>query len=121
MGRQLESFRHMAPPRVALLLVDFQNDFCSPTVFGEARPTNTLNAITAHRANEFARRASALGIHVIYSRQVIDLSKLTIRQRQWKRQDPGYETYNRAVRDYLRITHGAVETADALLEEWTND
>lgn len=205
MEHQTEGLRYLAPHRVAVLLVDFQNDFCSPEVFGQAPPANTLNAVTARRANEFARRAAGRGCHVIYSRQVIDLSMLTARQRRWEQpdglcavgswgadlfvepvagahvvtknrfdiwqslefldllerldidgliiggvelcccvlyavlgadergyhymvaqdlisgQDPGHETYNRAVRDYLRITHGAIETADPLLEEWTKD
>jgi nicotinamidase-related amidase len=194
----------LAPNRVAILLVDFQNDFCSAQVSRTSPPTNTLNATTAQRANEFARRGSALGAHVIYTRQVLDLSKLTPRQRRWERpdglcalgswgaelfvepvlgahivskyrydvwqshefvdlleqldidglviggvelrccvlyavlgaaergyhylvaqdlvsgQDPGRDTYNRAVREFLSNTHGAVEKADALLEVWSN-
>jgi nicotinamidase-related amidase len=188
--------------RVAILLVDFQNDFCSPELFGDAAPTNTLNAETACHATEFACKASAFGAHVLYSHQILDLSRFTPRQRQWDRpdglcavgswgaelfvgpprgahvvtkyrfdiwqsqefvdllerldieglviggvelcccvlyavlgaeergyhyvvaqdivsgQDPGRDTYNRAVRDYLRITHGALESADTLVKEW---
>ena len=195
-------FATLAPERVAVLLVDLQNDFCSPARPAAAAPANTLNAITAHRANAFARRAAALGAHVIYSRQILDPARLTPRQRRWEQPnglcalgswgaelfvdpipgahvvtkdrfdiwqspefpalldrldvdglviagvelrccvlyavlgadergyhylvpqdlvsglDPGRETYNRAVRDYLRLVHGAVETADALLESW---
>jgi hypothetical protein len=42
-----------------------------------------------HRSasNESARRGSALGAHVIYTRQVLDLSKLTSRQRRWEHPD----------------------------------
>ena len=196
-----QRFVDLRPDRVAIVLVDFQNDFCSPELFREAPPTNTFNAETAHRANAFAMQAAALGAHVIYTRQVLDLDRLTERQRQWERadglcaagcgadlfidpipgahvvtkyrfdvwqsneflalldrlgiegmviggvelcccvlyavlgaeergyhyvvaqdlvsgQDPGRETYNRAVREYLRITHGALDTADVLLESW---
>jgi nicotinamidase-related amidase len=196
-----QTFCDLAPNRVAVLLIDFQNDFCSPELFSDKIPTNTLNTETAHRANEFARSASALGCHAIYTRQVLDLSKLTSRQQQWQHpdglcaagswgaelfidpipgghivtkhrfdiwqsqefldlldrldveglviggvelqccvlcavlgaeergfhyavaqdivsgQDPGRDTYNRAVREYLRITHGALEEADSLLHE----
>jgi nicotinamidase-related amidase len=34
-------------------------------------------------------------------------------------QDPGDETYNRVVRDYLRFSHGALETAQPLLRMWS--
>jgi nicotinamidase-related amidase len=201
---QLRGLQDLAPDRVAVVLVDFQNDFCSPDVFRGRPPTNSLNATTARRANEFARRASAHGAHVVYTKQVLDLSKLTARQRQWERrdgrglcavgswgaelfvepvpgahvvtkyrfdiwqsqefvslldrldvdglviggvelrccvlyavlgaeergyrylvvqdlvsgQDPGHDTYNRWVRDYLADAHGAVETAGALFELW---
>jgi nicotinamidase-related amidase len=35
-------------------------------------------------------------------------------------QDPGADTYNRAVREYLRITHGAIDTAQSLLKLWAD-
>jgi len=196
-------FASLVPSRVAVLLVDFQNDFCSPERSPDATPTNTLNSITAHRANAFARRAAALGAQVVYTRQILDLARLTPRQRRWEEPDglcaagswgaelyvdplpgahlvtkhrfdiwqssefltlldrldidglviagvelrccvlyavlgadergyhylvaqdlvsgldPGRDTYNRAVRDYLRRVHGAVESAEVLLEAWT--
>lgn len=197
-----QKFLDLRPDQTALLLVDFQNDFCSPELFHNTAPTNTLNAITAHRANIFAAEVSARGVQVIYTQQVLDLNKLTARQRRWERadglcaagswgarlfvdpipeghvvtkyrfdiwqsqefldllehlgvegliiggvelcccvlyavlgaeergyhyvvaqdlvsgQDPGAETYNRAVRNYLRITHGAVKHADSVLHAW---
>jgi nicotinamidase-related amidase len=197
-----QSFFDLSPNQVAVLLVDFQNDFCSPELFKGSAPTNTLNAETAVRASEFAARAAAYGCRVIYSRQVFNLSKLTERQKQWERpdelcaegswgaelfvepvppahivtkhrfdiwqsaeflkildelmvegliiagvelqccvlyavlgaeergfhyvvaqdlvsgQDPGRDTYNRAVREYLRITHGALESSLSILQSW---
>jgi nicotinamidase-related amidase len=197
-----ESFFDLRPEQVVVVLVDFQNDFCSPQVFHRTPVTNTLNAETAQRANAFARQASVRGVHVISTRQVLDLDTLTLRQRRWERadglcavgswganlfvepvpdahvvakhrfdvwqsrafvdlvdrlgvdglviggvelcccvlyavlgaeergyhyvvaqdlvsgQDLGAETYNRAVRDYLRITHGALESADSVLRQW---
>jgi nicotinamidase-related amidase len=194
----------LAPDRVAVLLVDFQNDFCSPEVFRDTPPTNTQNALAAHHANQFADKAAALGAHIIYSQQILDFPTLTPRQRRrehpngpcavgswgaelfiqpvpgahvvtkhrfdiWQSQeftalieeldveglviggvelcccvlyavlgaeergydylvaqdlvsgqDPGDTTYNRAVRDYLRITHGAIEQAETVLEAWTS-
>jgi nicotinamidase-related amidase len=200
----LRGLEHLAPSQTAILLVDFQNDFCSPGVFHDSPVTNTQNAATAHRANDFASKAAALGAHVIYSQQILDLSKLTPRQRRRERpdglcavgswgaelfiqpvpgahivtkyrfdiwqsrdftdrldtlkveglviggvelcscvlyavlgaeergydylvaqdlvsgQDPGADTYNRAVREYLRITHGAIDTAQSLLKLWAD-
>ena len=82
-----QTFYDLAPSRVAVLLIDLQNDFCSPELFSDKSPTNTLNAETAYRANDFARSAAALGCHVIYTRQVLDLPNLTNRQRRWERPD----------------------------------
>ena len=75
-------FFDIDPRRVAVVLVDFQNDFCSPEVFGDRPATNTHNAVTAARANRFAGNAHRLGAHVIYTQQVFDPSKLTERQRR---------------------------------------
>jgi nicotinamidase-related amidase len=65
-------------------MVDFQNDFCSPEVAVDGPPVNTQNAATARRANVFAARAAELGSPVIYTRQVLDLDRLTWRQRRWE-------------------------------------
>jgi len=80
-----ESFLDLDPRHVAVLMVDFQNDFCSPAVFAGRAPTNTHNAIAAHRANDFARRAAAVGATVIYTRQILDLERLNPRQRRAER------------------------------------
>lgn len=72
--------------RVAVVLVDFQNDFCSPDA-GDGPPTNTHNEETARRANRFAASAVRLGAHVIYTRQVLDWNKLTERQQRWEMPD----------------------------------
>lgn len=63
-------------------MVDFQNDFCSPERFSGRTVTNAHNAEAANRANEFALRAIAAGAKVIYTRQVLDLDRLTPRQRR---------------------------------------
>lgn len=64
------------PTQIALLLVDFQNDFC-------AAPTGTANnATTARRANAFAASATAAGMHVIYTQQIYDPGRLTPRQQR---------------------------------------
>lgn len=72
----------LAPHQVAAVLVDFQNDFCHPDACHGRAPTNTANAATARRANDFAGRAARVGMHVIYSRQVLSLARLTPLQRQ---------------------------------------
>jgi len=199
----LRGLGDLPPARIAVLLVDFQNDFCSPEIFHDSPVTNTRNAITAHHANQFAASAAALGAHVIYTQQILDLAKLTSRQRRRERpdglcaagswgaelfiqpvpgahvvtkyrfdiwqsreftdllealdieglvitgvelcccvlyavlgaeergydyviaqdlvsgQDPGDETYNRAVRDYLGFSHGAIEESESLSRAWS--
>lgn len=80
-------FRDLDPSRVAVVLVDFQNDFCHPAACAPGEPTNTHNAATAVRANEFARRAVEVGAHVVYTRQVLDLDRLTPRQRRHETPD----------------------------------
>ncbi|WP_158307265.1 cysteine hydrolase family protein [Kribbella flavida] len=69
------------------MLVDFQNDFCSPEVAGDGPVTNTHNAAAARRAHRFAENAAELGAHVVYTQQVLDFSALTPRQRRWERAD----------------------------------
>ncbi|HET6187642.1 MAG TPA: isochorismatase family cysteine hydrolase [Trebonia sp.] len=68
-------------------MVDFQNDFCSPAACGDGPVTNTHNAQAAQRANAFAQHAAGLGAHVVYTRQVLDMGRLTERQRRWERPD----------------------------------
>jgi nicotinamidase-related amidase len=70
------------PRRVAVLMVDFQNQFCHPNA-ATSGSSNVANGATAERANAFARRAAELGAHVVYSRQVFDPAALTERQRRW--------------------------------------
>lgn len=73
-------FSELDPHRVAVVMVDFQNDFCSPDV-AQGRPaTNTQNATAAVRANRFAASAGRLGAHIVYTRQVLDPTTLTARQ-----------------------------------------
>lgn len=87
-GATTGAFHELAPRQVAVVMVDFQNDFCSPEVFEHGEPvTNTRNAETAHRANRFAAEAAELGAHVVYTRQVLDLDELSPRQRRWERPD----------------------------------
>ena len=66
------------PARVAVLLIDFQHDFCGPGALSNAR--------TALLANGFAEQAARFGIRVVYSQQVLDLDRLTSRQRRWERE-----------------------------------
>jgi nicotinamidase-related amidase len=69
----------LEPERVAVVLVDFQRDFCVPE-------GTTSNAETALRANTFAAAAAKLGARVIYTQQVLDLERLTSRQRRWEQE-----------------------------------
>jgi nicotinamidase-related amidase len=72
------------PSRVAILLVDFQRDFCAPPAVEPGRAGTDANARTAVRANSFAAQAARLGVRVIYSQQVLDVDRLTWRQRRWE-------------------------------------
>lgn len=74
--------------RVAVVLVDFQNDFCSPDAGDGNQPApNVNNERVARSANEFARDAAACGAHVIYTQQVLDRDALSDRQRRWETAD----------------------------------
>src|SRR5438046_323440 len=84
-----DNLEGLAPHQVAVVLVDFQNDFCHPDAGRGRVPTNTANAATARRANDFARRAARLGAHVIYSQQVLNLARLTPLQRKWESVETG--------------------------------
>jgi nicotinamidase-related amidase len=80
-------FFEFDPCRVAVDLINFQNDFCSPDGFRGGTVTNTHNAAAAARASRVPVDAHRLGAHVIYTRQVLDLTKLTVRQRRWAASD----------------------------------
>lgn len=82
-----ETFYDLPPHRVAVVLIDLQNDFCSPEVSGEGPATNTHNARAAHRADAFAREVADLGARVVYTRQILDLDRLTPRQRRRENAD----------------------------------
>jgi nicotinamidase-related amidase len=77
----LDALCALAPGRVAVVLVDFQTDFCGGASLGA--PV-VHNARTALRASEFASRARELGAEVIYTRQVVDPERLSERQRRWE-------------------------------------
>ena len=79
---RVDQLVELDPTQIAVLLVDFQNDFC-------AAPTGTVNnVITARRANAFAASASAGGMRVIYSQQIYDPGRLTPRQQRWNADSP---------------------------------
>jgi nicotinamidase-related amidase len=81
------SFYDLSQDQVAVVMVDFQNDFCSPKACGDGPVTNTHNAEMAQRANAFARHAADMGAHVVYTQQILDMDCLTRRQRRWERPD----------------------------------
>lgn len=85
--RRMEQLLDLDLARVAVLLIDFQRDFCGdPTPESGAEAAGLVNnARTAVRANAFAEQAAQLGAQVIYTRQVLDLDRLTWRQQRWER------------------------------------
>jgi len=79
-AERVEKLLALDPARVAVLLVDFQRDFC-----GAPAGTDN-NARTALRANGFAGQAALLGVRVIYAQQVLDGQRLTRRQQRWEQE-----------------------------------
>lgn len=78
---RVEQLLDLDPARVAVLLIDFQRDFCGVAESGSGTLNNARAAV---RANEFAAQAAQLGVRVIYSQQVLDVDRLTSRQRRWE-------------------------------------
>lgn len=74
----------LEPHRVAVVLVDFQNDFCRPSRPDEDPAQTRPNADAARKANDFAGQAARLGLRVLYSQQILDPARLTPRQRRWE-------------------------------------
>jgi nicotinamidase-related amidase len=79
---QMDELRKLEPHRVAVVLVDFQNDFCRPARPDQDQLQTQANADAARRSNDFAARAARLGMQVIYSQQILDPARLTPRQRR---------------------------------------
>jgi nicotinamidase-related amidase len=75
----------LEPRRIAVVLVDFQNDFCRPSDPGHDPAQTAANAAAASRASAFAAAASAVGMRVIYTQQILDLTRLDARQRRWEK------------------------------------
>jgi nicotinamidase-related amidase len=78
---QMDELGKLEPHRVAVVLVDFQNDFCRPGRPDEDQAQTQANAEAAWRANDFAAKAARLGMRVVYSQQILDPARLTPRQR----------------------------------------
>src|ERR1700742_5027690 len=72
------------PARVAVVLVDFQRDFCEPPGVERGNAGTNANARTALRAIACAGDPARLGVRVIYPQQVLDLDRLSRRQRRWE-------------------------------------
>ncbi len=81
---QLSELSKLEPDRVAVVLVDFQSDFCRSSRLNEDPEQTSANAKAALRANDFARDATRLGMRVLYSQQLLDPARLTPRQRRWE-------------------------------------
>jgi nicotinamidase-related amidase len=81
---QIDELRKLESRRVAVLLVDFQNDFCRPSTPEQDPAQTQANAEAARRASAFASEATGLGMRVIYSQQILDPARLTSRQRRWE-------------------------------------
>ena len=115
---RVDAFLALDLARVAVVLVDFQNDFCEPGVFGVDPPDNTANAATARHANEFARAASAHGTKTIYTRQVLDLSRLDHRQRRWEEDSPLCRVGTRGAELFVDPVPGSVVITKSRFDIW---
>lgn len=82
-----DNFYHVPISQVAVVMVDFQNDFCGPNLYNNAANNNTHNASAAKKANKFASRAAELGAQVVYSKQILDFDKLDAKQKRWESPD----------------------------------
>ncbi|MFG6201845.1 cysteine hydrolase family protein [Nonomuraea sp. JJY05] len=80
----MEQLLDLDVARVAVVLVDFQRDFCGPPGVDGTQAGTSGNAGTAMRANVFAAEAARLGARVIYAQQVLEFDRLTSRQRRWE-------------------------------------
>jgi len=114
----LESFLSIEPGRVAVVLVDFQNDSCAPGAFGVEPPNNRANAATARRANEFAHTAIGYGTKVIYTRQMNDHSRLNERQRRWERQSKACLMSPQGRNLFIEPVSGGVVVDKARFDVW---
>lgn len=81
-----DSFYSVPISRVAVVMVDFQKDFCGPSKFSNG-DDHSQNAVVANKANKFAAKAIELGAKVVYSKQILDFDKLTEKQRRWEKPD----------------------------------
>jgi nicotinamidase-related amidase len=81
---QIDEMRKLEPRRVAVVMVDFQNDFCRPSTPDQDPAQTQANAEAARKANAFAAEAARLGMRVIYSQQISDPAQITPRQRRWE-------------------------------------
>jgi nicotinamidase-related amidase len=75
-ANRMHQLLDLDPGRVAVVLVDFQRDFCEP-------PGTSANARAAVRSHRFAAEAARWGVRVIHSRQELDPDRLTHLQRRW--------------------------------------
>jgi nicotinamidase-related amidase len=123
----------LEPQGVAVVLVDFQKDFCGPSLADAAAAGTVGNAQTALRANAFAAEAAEFGVRTIYSRQILDPSRLTPRQRRWEHASPLCLAGSEGAELFLSPVPGArvvrkdrfdvwqSEEFQAVLEEWAID
>ena len=115
---RVDAFLAIDPSRVAVVLVDFQNDFCEPGAFGIDPPNNTANATTAQHANEFAHAASRYGTKTIYTRQVVDLSQLDHRQRRWEEDSTLCRAGTRGAELFVAPVPGSVVVDKSRFDIW---
>ncbi|MGH3499463.1 MAG: cysteine hydrolase family protein, partial [Nocardioidaceae bacterium] len=100
------------PARVALVLADIQNDFCR----GQA-----ANTATAERAQRFAAEAMMLGVHVVYTRQVLEWGQLTPRQQHRESPDGLSAAGSTGAELFLEALPGAAVVTKGRFDLWRSD
>lgn len=76
------SKKHIEPKKTAILVIDFQNDFCHPKGVC-AKLGLSRNRKAALATYKFIAKAEKKGVKVIFFQQIFDRSKLTARQKRF--------------------------------------
>ncbi len=106
----------VSPEHVVVLMVDFQNAFCHRGSHSVNDKVN--NELTARRANAFALRASEFGASIVYSRQIMDLKRLTERQRHWDEKDGLCRRGSRDAELYVEAVPGSTIVTKNRFDIW---
>jgi|SRR5579875_1302972 len=116
----IRELAELPPQQLALVCIDFQNDFCHSA--GKcARLGITQNEAAASRADQVARRILHGGGHVIYTQQLVDKAQLTERQARWESDDGLCVQGSWGAELYLPPPEGAHVVSKSRFDVWQSD